>query len=353
MKRLLFLLVFIPLLSIGQPGEINQRGYQSIDKYLFPNDEEFESPRVYNLGKNSIFYYDDNVFRDNGMIATITSTKTPLFRFMFIKSDKTPLSMRVYEQKGFAVNTRQYEKFNTSIKLIFDDNPSTLITIRNDNFFKEFTEINDNDEFIHSLKRYSSVDIMVEYDYRSRTFDFYSNKYNNWSDIKSKKIYDRINLEGSSKALNKIIKGTSTSKKNQFEYIYNMGLSNMNPFDYEGYIYKFIEDAKKNHGLNFDYTKNSIITVSKRLEDNIIAVSLASNDDSSVLIAIDPDSWQKASQRKRWYIMYHELGHDILNLEHGECGPMMNPYAKNDYSWNEFEKDKATMFENYKSLKQN
>jgi hypothetical protein len=43
-------------------------------------------------------------------------------------------------------------------------------------------------------------------------------------------------------------------------------------------------------------------------------------------------------------IINHELGHDILNLEHGQCGPMMNPYEKEDYTWKEFETDKNMMF---------
>ena len=82
----------------------------------------------------------------------------------------------------------------------------------------------------------------------------------------------------------------------------------------------------------------------------MIAAAYASGNDDQVYIKVDPENWQKASQAKRWYIIYHELGHDILNLDHGECGPMMNSVAKANYSWKELERDKNTMFEAYKKM---
>jgi len=314
---------------------------------------------------NAFFYYDNNVFRDNDMVTIIQSSYQEAdfsacrssgyyksncynyFSFVFKKSDLSPLKFKFDNsayKHSFNKNISLEDKVD--IKFIFNDDPETLIIMKGLNYFKEFTEIDEKDELILSLKKYSYVDIML------KSVKQKQNEYRGKYKVETEAFY-RVSLKGTTKALNKIIKGAPTSKKNEFEYIYNMGLANMNPFDYEAYIYKFLEDAKKNHNLNFDYTKNTILTISKRLEDNIIAVALASNDDNKVVIAIDPESWQKASQPKRWYIIYHELGHDILNLDHGECGAMMNAYAKPDYSWLEFEKDKSTMFESYKRLKQN
>ena len=43
--------------------------------------------------------------------------------------------------------------------------------------------------------------------------------------------------------------------------------------------------------------------------------------------------------------MYHELGHDILNLRHGEGGKMMfTRPTKPNYSWEDFLNDKSVMF---------
>lgn len=47
---------------------------------------------------------------------------------------------------------------------------------------------------------------------------------------------------------------------------------------------------------------------------------------------------------KRWYLIYHELGHDVLNLKHGEGGKMMFTFSDREYEWKEFFDDKKYMF---------
>jgi hypothetical protein len=49
------------------------------------------------------------------------------------------------------------------------------------------------------------------------------------------------------------------------------------------------------------------------------------------------------------YIISSSILTDILNLEHGECGPLMNETTSGNYSWDRLEKDKNTMFETYKT----
>ena len=53
----------------------------------------------------------------------------------------------------------------------------------------------------------------------------------------------------------------------------------------------------------------------KELDKETIAIALRKDDDSKVTVVVDPENWYAANQAKRWYIIYHELGHDILNLE--------------------------------------
>lgn len=307
--------------------------------------------------KNGFFFLDDNPFRDNSMLAIIQSSnydnniilnnngrfEVPYLSFCFTKSDTSTLKLKISGNNIPKIYERDHLLTELKIDLIFDGNPSTLIKIDSD--YINGKEIDPKSKIISYLKKYSFVDVRIT----KIVPDGPSTKGS--SNLK----FTKVSLRGSTSALNKIC-GTSLkpSRKNQFDYIYNMGMANFNPFDYEGYIYKFLEDAKKNHGLNFDYVKDkTLYTISKNLENGVIAQSLTSNDDDSVVIQIDPQNWQKASQAKRWYIIYHELGHDILNLDHGECGPMMNAYAKSDYSWSEFEKDKSLMFNSYKSLKDN
>ena len=47
--------------------------------------------------------------------------------------------------------------------------------------------------------------------------------------------------------------------------------------------------------------------------------------------------------------IYHELGHDVLNLMHGQGGKMMFNFTEEEYSWKDFFIDRDNMFKKYKS----
>ena len=66
------------------------------------------------------------------------------------------------------------------------------------------------------------------------------------------------------------------------------------------------------------------------LEGDALALAYGFNDDKNIILKVDPEKWAKASSAKRWYTIYHELGHDVLNLEHGEGGKMMYNFADID-----------------------
>jgi hypothetical protein len=84
--------------------------------------------------------------------------------------------------------------------------------------------------------------------------------------------------------------------------------------------------------------------VFKTLEGEQIAVSRGMNDDTKVILEVDPVKWATASTPKKWYILYHELGHDVLNLNHGEGGRMMFNFPVGEYTWDDFFKDRDYMF---------
>ena len=81
------------------------------------------------------------------------------------------------------------------------------------------------------------------------------------------------------------------------------------------------------------------------LEGNAAAISYGINRNDEVVIRIDPEKWANASTPTKWYILYHELGHDILNLEHGQGGRMMFNFPTKEYTWKEFFKDRDFMFD--------
>ncbi|MDA9277678.1 hypothetical protein N9P63_02035 [Polaribacter sp.] len=125
----------------------------------------------------------------------------------------------------------------------------------------------------------------------------------------------------------------------------NIGEKNMkeiNTYDLQKMVQFFLDDCIRNN-----IKVPSIKTLSATFEpqdEGVIALALGMNNDNQIIIRIDPKSWQKASPQKKWYALYHELGHDVLNLSHGEGGKMMFNFADIDYTWNSFYKDKEYMF---------
>jgi len=91
----------------------------------------------------------------------------------------------------------------------------------------------------------------------------------------------------------------------------------------------------KDYQMNYEF---------KKMEGEIIALAYGMNDDKVIDIKVDPEKWYNSSSANKWYILYHELGHDILNLKHGQGGRMMFNYPTKIYSWEEFFHDRDNMF---------
>jgi len=89
---------------------------------------------------------------------------------------------------------------------------------------------------------------------------------------------------------------------------------------------------------------NAVYSTFEELERGTIAVSLGKNNNDKIIIKVNPDSWLAAEPATRWYILYHELGHDVLNLNHGQGGRMMFNYPTKQYGWHEFFEDRKNMF---------
>ena len=86
----------------------------------------------------------------------------------------------------------------------------------------------------------------------------------------------------------------------------------------------------------FDLQTNPLADVTfTSLDGATIAIALGMNDDCVGNIAIDIDKWNKATNLEKYFIMFHELGHDIFNLSHSDGIRLM---ATNQFNIkNEFE----------------
>ena len=88
--------------------------------------------------------------------------------------------------------------------------------------------------------------------------------------------------------------------------------------DFDMYIQKFYRDLEI-FGIYPKKPKVTIIKFSKLDQiDNtthIHGLSIGSNDDSKIEIYINPSTWEQFNKPMRYFLMYHELAHDILNLD--------------------------------------
>ena len=137
-------------------------------------------------------------------------------------------------------------------------------------------------------------------------------------------------------------KNKSHTLNNLRENIGDKNLKKINTYDLQEMVQFFLDDCKRSN-----ITIPSIETLSaifEPLEEGVIARAFGMNNDGQIIIRVDPTNWKKTDLIKKWYVIYHELGHDVLNLDHGEGGKMMFNFADREYNWDEFYNDKDYMF---------
>jgi antitoxin component YwqK of YwqJK toxin-antitoxin module len=121
-----------------------------------------------------------------------------------------------------------------------------------------------------------------------------------------------------------------------FKYSFYQGI--LVPDDLKIQLDSFFKNLKNNTIRNFDFELN---------EEGVLGVSKSIFDDSKITLSINPYLWKTSSTPKKLYVIYHELGHDILNLRHGEGGKMMFTLSDDEYTLKQFYEDRGYMFMNF------
>jgi len=117
-------------------------------------------------------------------------------------------------------------------------------------------------------------------------------------------------------------------------------------YNLEEFVQCFLDDCIS---YEIDIPEQTISVIFEQLDANTIALAFGKNKNNLIEIKIDPENWLNSSIEKKFYIMYHELGHDVFNLEHGQGGKMMFNFADREYNWFDFAYDSKKMFEYVKS----
>ena len=88
--------------------------------------------------------------------------------------------------------------------------------------------------------------------------------------------------------------------------------------DFDMYVQKFYRDLEF-YGIFPKKPKVQIVKFSKLDQiDNtthIHGLSFGRGDDDRIEIYINPSTWKEFNKPKRYFLMYHELAHDVLNLD--------------------------------------
>lgn len=65
--------------------------------------------------------------------------------------------------------------------------------------------------------------------------------------------------------------------------------------------------------------KSEVILVefSKLMPDGVLGIAIGMDADSVVLVKINANHWNELSENQKWWLVMHELAHDILNWQHG------------------------------------
>jgi len=95
--------------------------------------------------------------------------------------------------------------------------------------------------------------------------------------------------------------------------------------NFDFYVNKFYRDINV-YGIFPKKPENIIIKFAKLDQINdathIHGISYGFNDDDKIEIYINQSTWDKFNKPMRYYLMYHELSHDVLNLDDLECTPI-------------------------------
>lgn len=71
-----------------------------------------------------------------------------------------------------------------------------------------------------------------------------------------------------------------------------------------------------------------VMEFSRLMPQGVLGVAVGMNAEGTILVKINANYWSKLTDNQKWYLVMHELAHDILNLEHGDIILMETPMPR-------------------------
>lgn len=143
------------------------------------------------------------------------------------------------------------------------------------------------------------------------------------------------------------------SNLNYYLYVYIDDLNSLGVFDHLDLKNDDFEEILLNHTNNFNIFFKNISISNSKPDYNTVAIAHSMYNNCKLDIQVDPDNWNESSLIKRVWILYHELSHDLFNIEHGRGGPIMDPVLPSDLSRANFVTSRLTLINYLKLIKFN
>tara|TARA_B110000977_G_scaffold136419_1_gene173313 strand:+ start:899 stop:1990 length:1092 start_codon:yes stop_codon:yes gene_type:complete len=361
MKKLLIILLFIPLILFSQDGS-ESISNKTPDDYTGAESSHYHSGQVqswmpYKEGKrdglwktyyeNGQLEYQKN-YKDgklDGLYETYFEDGRLRYK-AYHKNDELDGIVMQYNGAGLLWEKKNYKdgKLDGLYEYYKNGEISQRINYKNNTpYFIDgvFKLINDANA-VSTIVTYKDGKLDGLYEMYSKNGQL--KHKSNYKDGKLDGLYESYWENGRLSA--KILYENGVLTTNLFFTIGEIDIRDVNFYDLEPMIKLFLKDCEENNiKLSSDY---KITSTFETLDKGKVALSYGIFNDKEIIIKVSPQEWSKASNSKRWYILYHELGHDVLNLKHGQGGKMMFNFTEEDYTWDDFFKDKYYMFNSIK-----
>ena len=266
-NKVLLILLLAPLVFFSQRRTVTDNGFEEI-VYGHPEFYKYTENARYKSSYLARYTYDGNPFNDNEKALEI-----PLINFKISKSDVSPenieevgvgpyasaytsffneIRIKVNFQRRFVFNGKVIHKGNPAgvecsrweYEFIFDNDKSTYYKL--DSISVKTIKSLDHELFL-KFKKHKKVIV------RENNITYFIKDNDSIIDYKRTHRDYTIPLSGFTAAYNKYMEVQSPSLKNKNSYRVVNGLANVNPFNLDKYIDKFILDAKTNHNIDLSY----------------------------------------------------------------------------------------------------
>ena len=365
MRNLLFIILFVPVFSLGQTSFMTN-DFKLFDKKSLTNIIKESRKLGYTIkrsNKNEIVRYVGPMDPVIHLTRKIHETNTPIgfdkYSLGFVDKilhlyDEDLEDINIWKIETM-ISLQPWEHFSKStISNRFNDIDNYL----NNSLRKNKYQLLRSEDIIDVQDAFGfSYDILEKKRYENRQNDSILISTGVASSIYKGQQIEKFYIITENLLYSEFMNGildlaltSSTMSNDAFEkmkFIINgIDIREVNTYDLESMVNLFLQDCKKNN-INININQKISATF-KSLEENTLALAYAMDNDDEIIVIVDPMEWNDASVEKKWYIMYHELGHDVLNLKHGQGGKMMFCFAERDYTWDEFFSDKEYMFNSIK-----